>query len=224
MFNLEQSLAEWRRQMLAAGIKTPAPLEELESHLREEFERQIQLGIGGPQAFEMAVRQIGQAQELKPEFAKNRFSWAKIGITTKEQDLKWALITPLFASFLFPCLIGGLVFFEKGCFSEMNSGERISGLAALAAFFSLIWCGRLGHRFFPVVRSRRIKDVIGVSAGAFLLLWFVIFSYLILPRYDFTVGQLMVAVLWAFIAPVGAFGGLTCGIEERAKKTEMPAS
>jgi hypothetical protein len=41
MFNLEQSIAEWRQQMLAAGIKTPATLNELESHLREEFERQI---------------------------------------------------------------------------------------------------------------------------------------------------------------------------------------
>ena len=40
MFDLEQSIADWRRQMLAAGIKTPVPLEELESHLREEIERQ----------------------------------------------------------------------------------------------------------------------------------------------------------------------------------------
>lgn len=35
MFDLEQSIAEWRRQMLAAGIKTPVPLEDLEIHLRE---------------------------------------------------------------------------------------------------------------------------------------------------------------------------------------------
>jgi len=31
MFNLEQSIADWRRQMIAGGIKTPVPLEELES-------------------------------------------------------------------------------------------------------------------------------------------------------------------------------------------------
>jgi len=37
MFNLEPSIAEWRRQMLAAGVKTPVPLEELESHLRDEL-------------------------------------------------------------------------------------------------------------------------------------------------------------------------------------------
>ena len=44
MFNLEQSIAEWRKQMLAAGIKSPVPLEELEIHLREEIGRNIQFG------------------------------------------------------------------------------------------------------------------------------------------------------------------------------------
>jgi len=39
MFELEKSIADWRRQMLAAGIKSPLPLEELEIHLREEIER-----------------------------------------------------------------------------------------------------------------------------------------------------------------------------------------
>ena len=42
MFNLEQSIADWRRQMLAAGIKMPVPLEELESHLREDIAQQMQ--------------------------------------------------------------------------------------------------------------------------------------------------------------------------------------
>ena len=37
MFSLEKSIAGWREQMLAAGIKAPVPLEELEIHLREEI-------------------------------------------------------------------------------------------------------------------------------------------------------------------------------------------
>ena len=37
MFGLEQAIADWRQQMLAAGIKTPVPLEELEIHLREDI-------------------------------------------------------------------------------------------------------------------------------------------------------------------------------------------
>jgi hypothetical protein len=71
MFDLEQSIAEWRKQMLAAGIKSPVPLEELESHLREEIERRIQSGTSDQEAFQQTVLQIGHAKELKTEFAKS---------------------------------------------------------------------------------------------------------------------------------------------------------
>jgi hypothetical protein len=70
MFNLEQSIAEWRNQMLAAGIKSPVLLEELEGHLREQIEEQIRSGLSQQQAFEMAVQQIGQASSLKTEFVR----------------------------------------------------------------------------------------------------------------------------------------------------------
>jgi hypothetical protein len=70
MFDLEQSIAEWRRQMLAAGIKTPVPLEELEIHLREEIEQQIKPGTNPQQAFENSVQRIGHANDLKSEFKK----------------------------------------------------------------------------------------------------------------------------------------------------------
>ena len=70
MPDLEKQIAEWRRQMLAAGIKTPVPLEELESHLREDVERQIQLGMSAQEAFDAAVERVGQASALKSEFEK----------------------------------------------------------------------------------------------------------------------------------------------------------
>ena len=70
MFNLEEKIAEWRVQMLAAGIQSPVPLEELEIHLREEIGRQIKLGAGEQQAFETAVAQIGNSAPIKNEFKK----------------------------------------------------------------------------------------------------------------------------------------------------------
>jgi hypothetical protein len=81
MFNLEHSIAEWRRQMLAAGIKTPVPLEELEIHLREDVEQRLQAGLGERQAFETAARQIGRAQLIENEFNK-------IGETTMKERWK----------------------------------------------------------------------------------------------------------------------------------------
>jgi hypothetical protein len=70
MFDLEQALAEWRRQMLAAGITTPAPLEELEIHLHEEIEQGIASGLNEADAFQAAVEKIGQAGLLQKEFKK----------------------------------------------------------------------------------------------------------------------------------------------------------
>ena len=70
MFNLEQAIANWREQMLAAGIPSPATLDELEGHLREEVGRRAKEGANEQNAFELAIEQIGKARELKDEFSK----------------------------------------------------------------------------------------------------------------------------------------------------------
>ena len=70
MFDLEQSIAAWRKQMLAAGIKTPVPLEELEGHLREDAERQMRSGSSAQQAFAAAAQRMGPASVLQTEFKK----------------------------------------------------------------------------------------------------------------------------------------------------------
>ena len=70
MFNLDQAIAEWRRQMVAAGIKTPEALKELEAHLRDDVEHQMLSGVSAEQAFNTAVQQLGSANTLKAEFAK----------------------------------------------------------------------------------------------------------------------------------------------------------
>lgn len=77
MFDLEKSVANWRRQMLVAGIKTPVPLEELENHLRDEIERQMQSGLNEQKAFEISVQQIGQPKQLKNEFKKGERTFMK---------------------------------------------------------------------------------------------------------------------------------------------------
>jgi hypothetical protein len=69
MFNLEPSINEWRRRMLADGIRGPEPLGELESHLREDVEEKLRSGMGPHEAFEAAIQEIGQTGALKTEFA-----------------------------------------------------------------------------------------------------------------------------------------------------------
>src|SRR5215831_17951843 len=88
MFDLETSIADWRKQMLAAGVKTPVTLEELEGHLREELGNRMSAGMPEGEAFRLAVARVGHPQSLAAEFQKSQpFSAlpAIIGVTV------WAL-------------------------------------------------------------------------------------------------------------------------------------
>jgi hypothetical protein len=80
MFNLEQSISQWRRQMQSTGVKNPEVLDELESHLREDLSRRIQSGESEQEAFAAAVEGVGQPSLLKHEFAKlggRKWAWVR---------------------------------------------------------------------------------------------------------------------------------------------------
>jgi len=98
MFDLEQSIAEWRKQMLMAGIKSPAVLEELEGHLREEIERQMKSGLNWQQAIEISIRKIGGAKFLKTEFKK-------IEAENWNRPLAWSAWILFVVSFFLPAFI-----------------------------------------------------------------------------------------------------------------------
>lgn len=70
MFDLEKAITDWRRQMIAVGLKKVEALDELESHLRDEMERQMQAGLTTRQAFENGIESIGSGHALKNEFGK----------------------------------------------------------------------------------------------------------------------------------------------------------
>jgi len=72
MFDLEPSITEWRRQMLAAGLKTGRRLDELESHLREEICALKSAGASEAVAFEQAVARLGSPHSVYTEFNKIR--------------------------------------------------------------------------------------------------------------------------------------------------------
>jgi hypothetical protein len=71
MFDLDRSIAGWRRQISAAGLESSESLDELESHLRDDVEARMRSGLIAEQAFAAAVREIGSARSLKYEFEKN---------------------------------------------------------------------------------------------------------------------------------------------------------
>ena len=71
MFNLDEAISDWRRKMSAGGIETPAILDELESHLREDAEKLAKSGVlSEAEAFMVAASRVGQSELLRAEFAK----------------------------------------------------------------------------------------------------------------------------------------------------------
>ncbi|MGA2029935.1 MAG: hypothetical protein ABSG87_07660 [Verrucomicrobiota bacterium] len=188
MFDLEQSIAEWRKQMLAAGIKSPVPLEELEIHLREDIEQQMKSGLNKQKAFEVAVGRIGQASPLKMEFKK-------VGDAHQAQKRKFIVY--------FCVVILGVYMLAATCAMfkyNLSINEWGLGLAAQVTLLCLagfVW--RIAPPFSPLIAGRRAQSVVGLVGGISGAIWFLVFVYFILPCFDFTTGQLMVAILWAMV-------------------------
>lgn len=66
--------------MQAAGVKNRDIVDELESHLREDWAERVRSGESEEQAFEGAVQGVGQASLLKDEFAKlggKKLAWLR---------------------------------------------------------------------------------------------------------------------------------------------------
>jgi len=217
MFNLARTILEWRRQMLAAGIKTPVPLDELESHLRDEIEQQTKSGLSEEEAFQTAVQKIGQARMIQNEFKK-------VEVTIGDYHWKLARILLLAFSSLFPLLVGSQVLhFKTGSFVEMTPTQKISALAAAMTFSLLAWCGQLGYRVFPAIPAERMRCAMLYSCFVPTALWWIAFLNFIVPHYNFTTGQFVVTFLWGFLTPAGALVGLILAIENAARKKAISA-
>jgi hypothetical protein len=74
MFELERAISEWRHEMQCRGIRAAEKLDELESHLRDDFEEQVRSGMEIQQAFDSARVSIGQSDPLGREFKKIRLT------------------------------------------------------------------------------------------------------------------------------------------------------
>jgi hypothetical protein len=70
MFNLDQAIVRWRRQMTACGVGSHATLDELECHLREDVAALVSAGMCEAQAFELAVSRMGNPGPVATEFKK----------------------------------------------------------------------------------------------------------------------------------------------------------
>ena len=156
MFDLEQSITKWRRQMLAAGIKTPVPLEELETHLREDMEQQMKSGLGAQQAFEISATRIGEAALVKKEFTK-------IETERKNMMRTIAILMALFGT----VLGGSMVMPALGQWHDrgvLHLGPLLAGTAlAIIAGCTVIYGVRTHRR----TRGNKLISIFIIAAGSF---------------------------------------------------------
>jgi cation transport ATPase len=214
VFDLDQAIANWREQMLAAGIKTPVPLEELESHLREEIERKVKAGANQQEAFTSAVQKLGSAQVVRAEFEKaDETHEARKWKLTNAFLMVFTIVLPLFMS---------VIVINRASVIDMTATQELSSLAAMAVFFSLAWAGRLSQGIFPVIANRRIRDAISALGSLLLAVWWIVFMRLIVPRHDFVMSQFLVAFVWAFFLPAGMWVGWLWGMEAAARRKFVP--
>jgi hypothetical protein len=83
MHNLEKSIAEWRKTMMAAPAVNHETLDELENHLRENVEQLVRSGITEREAFLSAVKQLGGAPAIASEFRKlEQSTWLPVKVVT----------------------------------------------------------------------------------------------------------------------------------------------
>jgi len=151
MFNLDQAIAQWRRQMISAGVKKSECLDELESHLREEFERSAHTKVTPEDAFERAVNRLGDSTALAIEFQKSA------------RAERWRI---LYRSFCFGAgvfLVGALL-----CYFA------VVPLAVSASAAYVKWLGFSPIRFDPGVYHRfaaRLVLGLALSLEVPVILW-----------------------------------------------------
>ncbi|MEM8485336.1 MAG: permease prefix domain 1-containing protein [Bacteroidota bacterium] len=68
MFRLEDEIQRWRKSFQEDIAFTNEDIDELESHLRETFQRNIQEGMNESEAFQVASLALGQSKALRKEY------------------------------------------------------------------------------------------------------------------------------------------------------------
>lgn len=168
MFDLEQSIADWRQKMRAGGIASQPILDELESHLRREVEERAKTGSDGRESFDLAVRQIGEARALKLEFIKaGAGNWNRRLVYAAWAVYAVSFFLPSYGNYVgWKCAVmQGIVWDNalRGNWACINYELlTLANLFMLASPFLLF---RVGSN------TRRLKWLPGLTISSLILIW-----------------------------------------------------
>jgi hypothetical protein len=197
MFNLDQEISEWRRRMSTEGIQFAEVLDELESHLRDDIERQMRSGIEARCAFETAIEQIGKSGVLNTEFKK---------ISGISPPLEKLMIAACLVFIALIVALGTLTVIL--CFATWE--ERAMASAAMTCTI-LVACGwGKAVPFLPVIASKAKRRTIGLICIACGFGASSFYCEVILPRFEISADRQIPAIgFWAvFLIAIFACAGL----------------
>jgi len=208
MFNLDQAIAKWRQQLVAAGMTTPEVLDELESHLREEVQRQSKSGKTRQEAFGAAVQNLGTARVLENEFRKIR------GPVSMVEGLMIGISVFLV---IFIVLLSGLA--AVLCYA--HGAERLVFATAVVCILTVAFSLRKVVPFLPLVSNTGARWVAGLACIATGFVASSLFCNFILPRFEIGPDRQLPAIgVWAvfLIAVFSCLGvGLLMSERERTR-------
>lgn len=70
IFNIENSIRNWKKKLRKNRTLEDGYIEELEQHLRDEIERNVNTGMSEEEAFKNAVRNVGEVEAIDDEYFK----------------------------------------------------------------------------------------------------------------------------------------------------------
>lgn len=205
MFNLDNAITEWRRRMAAGGVKNSAVLDELESHLREDIERQTKPAMTPEDAFNLAVQKIGPASVLSKEFRKTA-----VGSALEKLMIAIAVLFLAFGVFLSAAAI-------ILCYGSL--AERLMGLVAMSSTIltACVWTRVIPH--LPMIAQKRKR--ISVEVACFFSGYVIAMLYVqfIVPHFEHSPDRMIPAVGFWALFPIAVGLSVACGIERAAKKS-----
>ncbi|MGZ4975038.1 MAG: hypothetical protein ACXWDN_19940, partial [Limisphaerales bacterium] len=171
----------------------------------DDIDHQLINGLNLVQSFHVAVGQIGSASSINTEFKK-----VTVMNTKTTEKIIGAVGYSVFA-----------VLSVCGLFSDVvgaSTTEKLLGLAAVALTGALLFASAHIWRFLPIIAVKSVRMTVAITFAILGALLTAYIFHFVMPKFDLTIPQITVTVLWA-LQPliIGAliFGGLIEAADHR---------
>jgi hypothetical protein len=171
MFDLDQPIAKWRQQLVAAGMTTPEVLDELEKPSARRDSAAIEKRKNFARSFGTAVQNLGTAPALKNEFRK-----IKDPISIVERLMIGISVFLV----IFIVLLSGLT--AVLCYAHW--AERLVVAAAVVCILIVAFSWRKVVPFLPLISNAGARWAAGLACIASGIIASSLFCNFILPRFE----------------------------------------